>query len=126
MSNGSITDHSKCQKDQCLWPTLHKREVMIKQGSWDTSTKLKSSHESSMVNFTRKAKAKEAENVVTDPILKATQDLELLCKEFLKHFKERVYNSEDTVVIEHTRKVTDLASLSLKLKSRSSILVNHL
>ena len=42
-------------------------------------------------------------------------NIELLCKEFLKLFKEKVYISEDIKVIEHSRKVADLASLSLKV-----------
>ena len=60
-----------------------------------------------MINYTRQAKSKEAENAVTDPVLRAKQDLELLCKEFLKLVKQIVYNSEDIEVIEHSRKVTD-------------------
>ena len=126
MGNGSISDHSKCLKDQCLWPNLHQREALIVQGSWDNNTKLKSNHESSMFNYTRQAKSKEAENALTDPVLRAKQDLELLCKEFLKLFKQKVYNSEDLEVIEHSRKVTDLATLSLKMRSRSCVLVSLL
>ena len=126
MSNGSISDHSKCLKDQCLWPNLHQRIALIVQGSWDSITKLKSNHESSIINYTRQAKSKEADNAVTDPVLRAKQDLELLCKEFLKLFKKKVYNSEDVEVIEHSRKVTDLATLSLKIRSRSCVLVSLL
>ena len=79
-----------------------------------------------MINYTRQAKSKEADNAVTDPVLRAKQDLELLCKEFLKLFKQKVYNSEDGEVIEHSRKVTDLATLSLKIRSRSCVLVSLL
>ena len=34
----------------------------------------------------------------------------------------KVYSSEDLEVVDHTRKITDLTSLSLKIRSRISLL----
>ena len=126
MSNGSIADHSKCFRDNCLWPNLHHREPSIVQGAWDNNTKLKSNHETSIINYTRQAKIKESEHAVTDPVMRARVDLELLCKELLKRFKERVYDCEDVKVIEHSRTVADLSSLSLKIRNRSPVLISLL
>ena len=121
-----MADHTECPKESCLWPNLHSKVDLIKTGTWDENTKLKSNHERSMINYTRQAKATEAENAITDPVLKAKADLKLLCKEFMKVLKDKVYSDEDVAVIEHSRKITDVATLSLKMRNRSSTLINLL
>ena len=125
-SGESVSDHSKCQTDKCLWPKLHSKMSFIVDGSWDGNIKLQSNHEGSMMNYTRQAKVIEAENARTDPVSKGCSDLTLVCKDFLKLFKEKVYDTADIAVVEHTRKLTDLTSLSMKIRCRSSTLISLL
>ena len=47
----------------------------------------------------RQARLKEAENAASDPVVRAMVNEELLYKEFLKLFKEKVYSSGDIKVI---------------------------
>ena len=56
----TMADHTDCPKESCLWPNLHSRVDLIKNGTWDENTKFKSNHKRIMIN-TRRAKAKEAE-----------------------------------------------------------------
>ena len=55
-SGESVSDHSKCQTDKCLWPKLHSKMSFIVDGSWDGNIKLQSNHEGSLMNYTRQAK----------------------------------------------------------------------
>ena len=106
----SLEDHTKCD-EQCKWPQYHVDLIKLKTMNSYQNVKLEKPYRTKLKQTrltTQTAETRIAKDVFDDVSVR----LKTLCARMCKELKAQVFDAETVKLIELTRVVTDVASLS--------------